>query len=75
MAGDEETLKEIGSRMRMYWGAFAHTGAPEVPGQAEWKPYDRENRYTLLIDREDSLSKDPEKESRLLYEGIDRVLI
>lgn len=62
-------------RMRKYWGAFARTGKPDVLFQTEWKPYDKENRYTLVIDKVDRLVPDAEKDTRSLYEGINRILI
>ena len=74
-AGSEEEMRPIGTRMRRYWGAFARTGVPAVPGQAEWKPYTEQERYTMVIDREDHLELDPEAEIRARYQGIDRVLI
>lgn len=73
--GSEAEVHIIGTRMRRYWGAFARTGAPEVPGQAEWKPYTEAERNTLIIDREDRLEVDPEREIRARYAGLDRVLI
>ena len=75
MAGSEEEVHGIGTRMRRYWGAFAWTGVPQVEGQAEWKPYTEQARHTLVIDREDQLELDPEEEIRRRYEDLDRVLI
>ena len=75
MAGSEEEVHGIGTRMRRYWGAFAWTGVPQVEGQAEWKPYTEQDRHTLVIDREDQLELDPEEEIRRRYEDLDRVLI
>lgn len=74
-AGSEEVVREIGTRMHRYWGAFARSGSPSVPGLTEWKPYTEQSRSTLVIDREDRLEDDPEKEVRLRYEGLERLLI
>ncbi len=68
-------LKAIGTRMRRYWGAFARTGRPEVPGQIEWKPYDEKDRCTLVIDAQDRLVPDAESECRKRFEGIERVVV
>ena len=73
--GSEEEMRPIGTRMRRYWGAFARTGVPQADGQAEWKPYTEQERYTLVIDREDHLELDPEAQIRARYQGVDRVLI
>ena len=61
--------------MRRYWGAFARTGRPDVPGQTKWEPYDLERRSTLIIDREDTLASDPERAVRERFAHVERVLI
>ena len=75
MAGSEEQVHEIGLRMRRYWGAFARTGAPCVEGQTQWRPYTETERSTLIIDRADWLERDPERDIRARYSGLERVLI
>ncbi|NLL33679.1 MAG: carboxylesterase/lipase family protein [Clostridiales bacterium] len=37
------------------WAAFARTGDPSNPAMPVWKPYDEENKYTMLIDVESKL--------------------
>lgn len=74
-AGSEEEVHEIGVRMHRYWGAFARTGSPNAEGLTQWRPYDEQTRCTLIIDREDRLEEDAEKEIRRRFEGLDRVLI
>lgn len=73
--GDGEMMHAIGTRMRRYWGAFARTGRPDVPGQTKWEPYDLERRSTLIIDREDTLASDPERAVRERFAHVERVLI
>ncbi len=74
-AGSEAALRKIGGRMRAYWGAFARTGDPGTAGLLPWPPYDESTRYTLLFDETDSIASDPEKDVRLIYEGVERILI
>ena len=73
--GNEEEIRQIGQRMRRWWGAFARTGNPNVPGQVEWEPYTEEKRSTMVINLEDRLVEDAEQEVRLRYEGFDRILL
>jgi len=73
--GNEKEIREIGDRMRRWWGAFAHTGNPNVEGQAEWKPYTEQERNTMVINLEDELVVDAEKLIRDRFEGFDRILI
>jgi len=49
------------------WGAFARTGNPSNPGMPAWKPYEEEDRYTMLIDVESKLVSRYHKE---VYEFI-----
>ncbi len=74
-AGSEEEVREIGTRMHRYWGAFARTGSPNADGLTQWKPYTEQERSTLIIDAEDRLAEDPEGLVRARYQGIDRLLI
>lgn len=74
-AGSEDEVREVGTRMRRYWGAFARTGSPNADGLVRWKPYTEERRYTMVIDREDRLVEDAEAAVRERYSGFDRILI
>ena len=73
--GNEAEIREIGTRMRRWWGAFARTGCPHVEGQVEWKPYTEEERNTMVINLEDALVVDAEKSVRDRYEGFNRILV
>ena len=73
--GNEAEIRQIGQRMRRWWGAFARTGDPNVEGQAEWKPYTEAERNTMVINLEDRLVVDAEALVRERYEGFERILI
>lgn len=73
--GNEAEIRQIGQRMRRWWGAFARTGDPNVEGQVEWKPYTEAERNTMVINLEDRLVVDAEALIRERYEGFDRILI
>jgi para-nitrobenzyl esterase len=45
------------------WGAFARTGNPSNPEMPVWKPYEEENRYTMLIDVDSKLVSRYHKEA------------
>ena len=46
------------------WYNFAKTGDPNNEYIPEWKPYDTESRYTMTVNPEWRLEKDPFKEAR-----------
>ena len=73
--GNEKEIRDIGDRMRRWWGAFAHNGNPNVDGQVEWKPYTEQERNTMVINLKDELVVDAEKLIRDRYEGFDRILV
>lgn len=73
--GARVAMKQIGGRMRHYWGAFARSGNPNVPRLPEWKPYEEQHRYTMVINRNDQLIPDADNKVRTRYTGIDRILI
>lgn len=73
--GSEKEIHAIGLRMRAYWGSFARTGTPGMPGLVQWHPYTEAERNTLLIGLNDRLALDPEAEIRDRYKLFDRVLI
>lgn len=69
--GVEDVLGNIGNRLRRYWSEFVRIGVPAT----NWKPYDEEDRYTMVIDEEDQLLRDPDEFKRKAYEGIVRILV
>lgn len=46
------------------WYNFAKTGDPNNDMIPQWKTYDKENRYTMVMDAQWSLEKDPRKAQR-----------
>lgn len=74
-AGSEKEIHEIGKRIRAYWGSFARTGTPGMPGLGQWLPYSENQRNTLLINLCDKNTVDPEAHIRDRYKGYKRVLI
>ena len=55
--------KEVGKRMRTYWGNFAKYGCPDE----SWKVYSKTQRETLIIESNDYMANDPYKERMMLY--------
>lgn len=50
----------ISKRMQARWAAFGRTGSPSCDSAPEWPNYDKDARSTLLINRHDSVSDDPD---------------
>ncbi|MGE2835873.1 carboxylesterase/lipase family protein [Mycobacterium sp. SMC-4] len=51
--------KEVSRRLRARWTAFARTGEPAGPtGEPQWRPYDADDRPTLVIDKCDRVVDD-----------------
>ncbi len=59
------TDKQVGSKMRNYWGNFAKYGCPDE----SWPEYNKDNRATLIIDKTDSVVNDPYGSRMALYES------
>ena len=58
--GGYRDFERTGRRMRMNWLRFAHNGTVD----AGWPPYDEQHRRTLIIDAEDRIEEDPNRERR-----------
>lgn len=57
--------EELSERVRARWTAFAATGDPNVPiGQPQWAPYRSDDRATLVIDRDDRVVDDLDRQIR-----------
>jgi para-nitrobenzyl esterase len=49
----------LSRRMRARWRNFAVHGEPDgLPGDPRWRPYRRDDRATLVIDRQDTMVDD-----------------
>lgn len=58
----------LSQRMRTRWTNFAATAAPTGPaGEPEWAPYRTDGRATLVIDRQDELVDDLDRQVRLAW--------
>jgi len=58
--GGSRAFERTARRMRMNWLRFAHGGTVD----AGWPAYDEERRRTLIIDAEDRIDEDPNRERR-----------
>ncbi|UXA10854.1 carboxylesterase/lipase family protein [Mycobacterium sp. SMC-8] len=57
--GGRKAGAAVSERMRARWVNFAATGEPTAPGDAPaWRPYDAEDRATLVIDKQDIVVDD-----------------
>lgn len=68
--GGGEGAAALSARVRAAWTAFARGDAPAAPGWPAWEPYREEGRATLRIAAETRRQDDPERERRLLWEGL-----
>ncbi|MBS7525224.1 carboxylesterase/lipase family protein [Fusibacter paucivorans] len=73
--GAEHTIRNIGIRMQHYWGNFARTGNPNQDGMVNWKPYNDQQRHTLILGKKDRLENDPDRTLRETYHDLSRLLI
>ncbi|WP_166905037.1 carboxylesterase/lipase family protein [Mycobacterium sp. DL440] len=55
--------RAVSGRLRRRWVNFATTGQPTgAPGEPVWRPYRREDRATLLIDKQDKTIADLDRD-------------
>ncbi len=47
---DLASYRELATRMRDAWGAFAHTGTPSTPSLPEWPRWTKESRACMILD-------------------------
>ena len=60
--------KTVSARIRARWLNFAVDGAPTGPaGDPKWRPYLAEDRATLLIDAQDRVIDDPDRDLRAAW--------
>ncbi|GAY13384.1 carboxylesterase/lipase family protein [Mycobacterium sp. shizuoka-1] len=66
--GGLKTGEAVSHRMRTRWANFAATGTPTGPhGEPQWAPYRADDRATLVIDREDEVVDDLDRQIRLAW--------
>lgn len=72
MVGPEtDSTRAMEDVMANSWIAFAKTGNPNNSSIPEWKPFDLENRYTMMLDDPPSLVADPHKAEREFMANYD----
>ncbi|HEX2213097.1 MAG TPA: carboxylesterase/lipase family protein [Mycobacterium sp.] len=60
--------KTVSARMRRRWLNFAVDGTPSGPaGDPRWRPYRADDRATLIIDAQDRLVEDLDRDVRLAW--------
>ncbi len=60
--------KSVSARIRARWLNFAVHGEPGAPaGDPQWRPYRPEDRATLLIDKQDSVVDDLDRDVRAAW--------
>jgi para-nitrobenzyl esterase len=58
----------VSERMRARWRNFAVSGEPSgLVGDPAWRPYRRDDRATLVIDKQDALVDDPDRALRAAW--------
>jgi para-nitrobenzyl esterase len=54
--------------MRARWRNFAISGKPAgLTGEPVWRPYARDDRATLVIDKQDTVVDDPDRALRAAW--------
>lgn len=67
----KKKVYSISHDMQQAWINFARTGNPNGFGYETWKPYDSEERATMIFDRKTKLRFDPNYKQRLAWQGIE----
>jgi para-nitrobenzyl esterase len=65
-----EETQSLSEQMMDAWIAFARSGNPNHENIPELPPYDKENRATILFDKQVTIDKDPYRNERLVWDGI-----
>ncbi len=69
MVGPEtDSTRAMEDIMAGSWISFARNGNPNNPAIPEWRPYDLENRYTMMLDDPPHLEADPHRAEREFME-------
>lgn len=66
--GGLKTGMAVSERIRTRWLNFAAGGEPVGPaGEPRWRPYRDDDRATLMIDKRDTVSEDPDRSLRAAW--------
>jgi len=67
----KKKVYDISNDMQEAWVNFARTGNPNGDGEEKWKPYNSEDRATMIFSRRSKLKLDPNYKQRMAWQGID----
>ncbi|NIB38132.1 carboxylesterase/lipase family protein [Pseudomaricurvus alkylphenolicus] len=67
--GDLEPIRELADTMSDTWVNFARSGKPAAPGLPEWRPFDSEQRATMVFDTNSELQHDVDRAMRDIWDG------
>ena len=70
ITGLGETQSNLARKMSETWISFARSGVPNYSGIPEWKPYNPDDRNTMIFDQKCRIENDPFKAERLAWTGI-----
>jgi para-nitrobenzyl esterase len=62
--------RELAARISATWIAFARSGSPDNPAVPSWPAYIKEGRATMIFDSECRITRDPDREARLLWSRV-----
>ena len=69
--GSLEAAQPLVDTMSDAWVSFARDGTPAARGLPDWKPFDAEQRTTMIFDREPRLERDPDAHLRAIWGSLD----
>ena len=64
------SARELAARISATWIAFACTGSPDNPAIPSWPVYAPGDRATMVFDNECHVTRDPDREARLLWSRV-----
>ena len=67
---DAPGAAELAAIVSAAWASFARTGKPSHPALPAWPAFTQEARATMVFDKECRLVQDPDRDARLLWEGV-----
>jgi para-nitrobenzyl esterase len=67
---DAPGARELAARMSATWIAFARNGSPNNPAIPSWPAYTAADRATMILDGECRVTRDPDREARLLWSRV-----
>jgi para-nitrobenzyl esterase len=70
--GDGPERYALADKMSDAWVAFARTGNPNHSGLPNWRPFDANQRATMIFNTECKLVNDPYREERLTLQALRR---